>query len=992
MTPSYKEIDFETHIEDSLLASGYHKRLPEDYDRNLCLIPEEILLFLRSTQPKSLKLLEIQYGSLTEQKLLDRISREISKRGALDVLRKGVMDRGAKFRLAYFKPASGMNPEHQFLYKGNRFSVIRQLKYSTRNENSIDMVLFLNGIPIVTAELKNSLTGQFVEEAKMQYRNDRLPQGEPLLAFKRCLVHFAVGNEEVFMTTQLNGDKTRFFPFNKESVNPVNPNGHKTHYLWEDIWQPDTLLELIHNYLHLQTITEKVFDSTTGKVVEKSHEAFIFPRFHQLDVVRFILRELKKDGVGKNYLVQHSAGSGKSNSIAWLAHQLASFYQKSGDTERLFDSIIVVTDRRILDRQLQNTIKQFEQTEGVVCKIDENSAQLKGALETGRAIIISTLQKFPFISNTITSLKGKHFAVIIDEAHSSQSGESAKHLKETLSAYLVDAEQEDKTGDDLEDKIIQEIRSRGPQNHISYFAFTATPKNKTLELFGTKDEDGKRVSHHVYSMRQAIEENFILDVLKNYTTFERYFKLVKTIPADNEYEKKKAIRLLTSHVDLTSHAIEQKTNIMLDHFIEKVESSIQGKGRAMVVTRSRLHAVKFYQMFLRLMQERQLAYKPLVAFSGEVEDLDTGWSGTENSLNHLPPRVAIEDAFKTPDYRILVVADKYQTGFDEPLLHTMYVDKRLAGVQAVQTLSRLNRTRQGKTETLVLDFVNEADEIQLAFQPYYQTTLLEEETDPNKLYDLRLELEKFEVFTSKDLEEFAEIFYTPSVPMEKLQPVLDRVVLIWKNKIETQQEDFRSTLQKFIRLYGFVSQIITFADTDLEKLYVFSRALNRKLPRRHVTLPFEVVDAVDLDSFRIQQTYSGVIPLKKEDGEVAGMGDGGCKTTEDEKDLLSNIIKTLNETFGINLSEEDKVDMQLIKAKLEADENLRAALVADNTSEAKQTKFNQVLDSLLLDFVHTKLDLYKKLTEPKVNEMIKRHWYQVMATDLTGLTGIQRRE
>lgn len=991
MAPSYKEIDFETHIEDSLLASGYHKRLPEDFDCNLCLIPEEILLFLRTTQPKSLKLLEIQYGALTEQKLLDRISREISKRGALDVLRNGVVDRGAKFKLAYFKPASGMNPEHQVLYKNNRFSVVRQLKYSTRNENAIDMVLFLNGIPIVTAELKNSLTGQSVEEAKMQYRNDRLPQGEPLLAFKRCLVHFAVGNEEVFMTTHLRGDKTRFFPFNKDSINPVNPFGHKTHYLWEDIWQPDTLLELIHNYLHLQTNTEKVFDSNIGKVVEKSQEAFIFPRFHQLDVVRFILRELKKDGVGKNYLVQHSAGSGKSNSIAWLAHQLASFYQKAGDTERLFDSIIVVTDRRILDRQLQNTIKQFEQTEGVVCKIDENSAQLKGALETGRAIIISTLQKFPFISETMTSLKGKRFAVIIDEAHSSQSGESAKHLKKTLSVNLEDAEREDVTADDLEDKIIEELKTRGPQNHISYFAFTATPKNKTLELFGTRDENGKMVAHHIYSMRQAIEENFILDVLKNYTTFERYFKLVKTIPADNEYEKKKAIRLLTSHVDLTPHAIEQKASIMLDHFIEKVESSVQGQGRAMVVTRSRLHAVKFYQMFLRLMQEKQLGYKPLVAFSGEVVDQDTGWSGAENNLNHLPPRVAIEDAFKTPDYRILVVADKYQTGFDEPFLHTMYVDKRLAGVQAVQTLSRLNRTRQGKTETLVLDFVNEADEIELAFQPYYQTTILEEETDPNKLYDLRLELEKFEVFTSKDIEEFAELFYTPSTPLEKLQPVLDRVVFIFRNKTETQQEDFRSTLQKFIRLYGFVSQIITFADTDLEKLYVFARALNRKLPKRVLSLPLEVLDAVDLDSFRIQQTYSGVIPLTKENGTVAGMGDGGYKTSEDEKDLLSNIIKTLNETFGISLSEEDKIDIQLIKAKLEADENLRAALVADNTSEAKQTKFNQVLDSLLLDFVHTKLDLYKKLTEPKVNEMIKRNWYLVMANDLAGRSGIQGR-
>lgn len=982
MTPSYKEIDFEIHIEDHLLSSGYHKRSPEDYDKNLCLLPEETLLFIKATQLKVLKQLEKQYGPQTEEKLVERISQQISKRGALDVLRNGVVDRGAKFRLAYFKPASGMNPEHQKLYEGNRFCVVRQLKYSTKNENAIDLVLFLNGVPIITAELKNSLTGQFVEEAKKQYQKDRLPLGEPLLTFKRCLVHFAVGNEEAFMTTHLKGDKTLFFPFNKDTINPVNPNGHKTHYLWEDIWQPDTLLELLHNYLHLQTFTKKVYDPISDTVVEKSQEAFIFPRYHQLDVVRLILKSLKKDGVGKNYLVQHSAGSGKSNSIAWLAHQLASFYQKPGDTERLFDSIIVVTDRRVLDRQLQNTIKQFEQTEGVVCKIEENSAQLKAALETGRAIIISTLQKFPMISESMTTLKGRHFAVIIDEAHSSQSGESAKHLKKTLSVNLEDAETEDKTEDDLEDRIIQEIRARGPQSHISYFGFTATPKNKTLELFGTKDIDGKMVAHHIYSMRQAIEENFILDVLKNYSTFERYFKLVKKIPADNEYEKKKAIRLLTTHVDLTPHAIEQKTRIILDHFIEKTANAVQGQGRAMVVTRSRLHAVKFYQMFVKVMIEKQLHYKPLVAFSGEVIDHETAMSFTENSLNKLPPKVAIEDALKTPEYRILVVANKYQTGYDEPLLHTMYVDKKLAGVQAVQTLSRLNRTHQGKTETLVLDFVNEADEIQLSFQPYFQTTILEEETDPNKLYDLQSELAKFEVFTKNDVEDFAEIFYATGVPLEKLQPVLDKAIFIWRNKIETEREDFRTVLQKFIRLYGFVSQIITFTDTDLEKLYVFSKALNRKLPKRVITLPLEVLDAVDLESFRLQQTYSGEISLIPEDGTVPGMGDGGIKATEDEKDFLSKIIQTLNETYGINLSDEDKVDIKVIKTKLEADENLRAALIADNTREAKQNKFNQVLDHLLLEFVHTKLDLYKKLTEPKVNEMIKRSWYTVLENEL----------
>ena len=984
MASNYREMNFEEHIESHLLGSGYHKRTSEEYDKALCLIPDEVIQFIQATQPKEFEKLEKQYGAETSPKLLDRIAREVGKYGVLYVLRKGVADRGAKFKLAYFKPTSGMNPEHQTLYQGNRFSVVRQLKYSQKNENSIDTALFLNGLPIVTIELKNSLTGQTLEHAEKQYKRDRLPNGEPLLAFKRCLVHFAVGNEQASMTTHLQGEKTRFFPFNKDSENPVNPNGHKTHYLWEDIWQASTLLELINNYLHVQTISERSYDPTTGSVTEKVSEAFIFPRYHQLDVVRHLLKLVQADGVGKNYLVQHSAGSGKSNSIAWLAHQLASFYQKADDTERLFDSIIVVTDRRLLDRQLQNTIKQFEQTEGVVKKIDENSAQLRDALKAGKAIIITTLQKFPVISAGMTDLKGKRFAVIIDEAHSSQSGESAKHLKKTLAVNLEQAEAEDHDDFDLEDEILKEIRTRGKQDHISYFAFTATPKNKTLELFGRKNEEGKPVAHHVYSMRQAIEENFILDVLKNYTTFKRYFKLIKTIPTDDEYEKKKAIRLLTSDVDLTPHAIEQKTRIMLDHFMEKTVNTIQGKGRAMVVTRSRLHAVKFYLAFRKVMEEKRLPFKALVAFSGEVTDPDTHEKYTENNLNRLPSKVAIEDAYKTPDYRILVVANKYQTGFDEPLLHTMYVDKKLDGVQAVQTLSRLNRTRVGKTDTLVMDFVNEAEDIQAAFQPYYQTTLLEEETDPNKLYDQQTELKAFEVFTDTDVNEFAEIFYSPNIPLEKLQPVLDRCVIVWGYKPEEAREDFRATIQKFIRLYGFVSQIITFEDVDLEKLYVFAKALNRKLPRRVTRLPYEIRDAVDLDSFRLQETYTGSIELEKKQGTVAGFGDGSMGGASDEKDLLSHIIETLNTTYGINISEEDKVDIQHIRTSLEADESLLAVLNADNPRDAKVYKFNQVLDRLLLEFVHTKLDLYKKLTEPKVNDMLKRQWFEVMASEMGG--------
>jgi len=521
MTKNYKEQNFEDHIEEHLLNSGYNKKLSGDYDKELCLIPQEAIQFIKSSQPEEFQKLQKQYGTDTEQKLLQRLAKQIDQNGALHVLRKGFKDRGEDLKLTYFKPASGMNPQHHHLYSLNRFAIIRQLYYSTRSTLSIDMTLFLNGIPIITMELKNSLTGQFVEDAIKQYQN-RNPK-EPLFLFKRCPVHFAVGNEKVFMTTHLKGDKTRFLPFNLDTENPINPNGHKTAYLWQDILHPQTLMDLIDNYLHVQKKEEKDFDKKTNQIKVSEYEEFVFPRFHQLDVVRKLLHAVKQEGVGQTYLVQHSAGSGKSNSIAWLSHQLTSLFMKESDNERLFDSIIVVTDRKILDRQLQNTITQFEQTKGVVHPIDKNSQQLKETLQQGKSIIITTLQKFPVISESIAHIPGKNFAVIVDEAHSSQSGESSKHMKQVLATNLEKAETEDHVEFDVEDEALKEIRIRGKQPNISYFAFTATPKSKTLELFGRKDENGKQRAFHNYTMRQAIEEGFILDILQNYTTFKRYF-------------------------------------------------------------------------------------------------------------------------------------------------------------------------------------------------------------------------------------------------------------------------------------------------------------------------------------------------------------------------------------------------------------------------------------------------------------------------------------
>lgn len=978
MSPAHPtEKKFEDHIEQHLLKTGYKKAKPEDYDRDLCLIPAEVIAFVQDTQPEQWRKLEQQLKADTSRHLCDRLKKEIDSKGAIEVLRKGIQTRGCKFKLAYFKPSSGLNPDHLKLYQQNRFRVVRQLKYSTQNNNSLDLALFLNGIPILTAELKNSLTGQFVDQAIQQYKHDRDPR-EPLFRFKRCLVHFAVGNEKVYMTTQLAGEDTFFLPFNKDTENPINPNGFRTYYLWEDIWHPDTLLDLIQNYLCLEKKSEKVYEN--GRLVEKDKEQLLFPRFHQLDAVRKLLSTLKQEGTGHRYLIQHSAGSGKSNSIAWLAHQLANLYRKETDADRLFDSIIVVTDRQVLDRQLQNTIKQFEQTKGVVVPIETNSAALREAIEKGKSIIITTLQKFPVISNSTANQKGKRFAVIIDEAHSSQSGESAKHLTQTLSANLEDAEALDRSEEEsLEDKIAADIQARSRnQSHISYFAFTATPKEKTLQTFGRPNTEGRYEAFHCYSMRQAIEEKFILDVLENYTTYKRYFKLHQKYELPTEFEKRKAARVLIDYVDLQPNTIDLKIRIMLSHFLEHVADNLNGRARAMICTRSRLHAVRYFQSLSRLMQEANLPYKPLVAFSGKVVDPDTEAEYTENSLNQLEAKVDIPDALKTPDYRILVVADKYQTGFDEPMLYAMYVDKKLRDVMAVQTLSRLNRTMRGKTECLVLDFTNEVEDIQAAFQDYYQATLLEETPDPDRLYDQKDEILRYEIFLEQDVDEFAAIFWNQPNHLEQIQPILDRARDQWRQREQEEREEFRSSLQKFVRLYGFLAQVISFGDTDLEKFYAFVRLLNRKLdPRESGKLPKDLLDAVKLDSLRVERISEGSIALIRQNATLEGIGDGsGGIPQTPEKDTLANIVDRLNQTYGANLTEDDKIDLERIRHEVEQNPDLQAVMSANNTEQTKREKFSEIVDKILLKFIHTKLDLYRKVKTPEVEEFIKREWFE----------------
>ena len=976
--PTYREVNFEEHIETHLNRSDYQSRQSALYDRNLCLISDETLQFIRDTQPNEYQRLERQYGADTPIKLLDRVSKQIASRGVLDVLRKGVKDRGCEFKLTYFRPSSGMNPDHQRLYAKNRFSLIRQLHYSQRNEKSLDMALFLNGLPLVTMELKNSLTGQVVADAEKQYRTDRDPR-EPLFQFKRCLVHFAVGNEKVSMTTHLQGGGTRFFPFNKDIENPVNPEGHKTAYLWEDILQPNNLMELINNFIHEQETIEKVYDPKIDAVKDEKHRVLVFPRYHQLDVIRELEEAIVKEGVGHTYLIQHTTGSGKSNSIAWLAHLLTHLYRSLTDTNRIFDSVIVVTDRRLLDKQLQDTIKQVAQVEGVVHAVEKTSAQLRGFLESGKDIIISTIQKFSVIAEEIGKLKGKTFAVIIDEAHSSQSGESARNLRASLSGGIEEGVEEDDADEvsDIDARIIEEMEQRSMQDHISYFGFSGTPKNKTLELFGRKGEDGEFVPFHVYSMRQSISEGFTLDVLQNYTTFKRYFELVKSVPEDKEYEKARTLRALTNYVDLQPHSIETKTRIILEHFTERTAKTIEGKGRAMLVTSSRLHCVRYKLEFDKQMRKMNLPYGCLVAFSGTVHDTDNGQDYTEDGMNGLPPRVSIADSFKSPEYRILIVANKFQTGFDEPMLQTMYVDKRLDGLQCVQTLSRLNRVATGKTDTLVLDFVNEPDQVQEAFQQYYQTTTLAAETDPNRLYDLQRQLEGFDLYDAGTIDQFCHIFYESSQPDELLQGLLDGVVERWSALETDDREAFRSTLQSYIRLYGYISQLITFNDVALEKLYIFGRSLNKKLPKREHPDLQDVLESVDLDSFRVQKTHDRLqLPLEATDSEVEGMGSDVAIIREPEQDFLSNIVDALNTAYQTDFTTEDKVDIETIHQKVHENEALRQVMEGDNTETNKRYKFEQVINEILLDFVNSKLELYTKLSKPEINADLKQHLYR----------------
>ena len=958
-------------VEGVYSPGGYRQRSPNDYNRSLCLDTDVVMEFVYATQPQEWEKLNAQHGADVKTKFLQRLATEITKRGTLDVFRKGMKDSGCKFQLAYFKPVTGLNQDTQTLYAANQFSIIRQLKFSEKTEQSLDMVLFLNGIPIFTAELKNPLTGQNVENAISQYKNDRDPR-EPLFAFGRCLAHFAVDPDLVYMTTHLAKEKTRFLPYNKGrnggAGNPPSALGFATAYLWEQTWSKDSVLDLILNFV-------QVVDEEDDKGKKTGKLSMVFPRYHQLDCVRRIVADCKKNGTGQRYLIQHSAGSGKSNSIAWVSHQLSSLHD--AEEKRVFDSIIVITDRRILDRQLQRNVRAFEQTLGLVENIDTTSRQLKQALEDGKTIIVTTLQKFPVIAKDMGEMAGKRFAVIIDEAHSSQSGETSKGWKSVLSVKSLETEEgEEEEAEDLADKINEEAKKRGRLPNVSIFAFTATPKPKTLELFGVKRDDGKYEPFSLYTMRQAIEEKFILDVLANYTTYKAYWSLLKRITDDPRYEKKKAYALLRSFVEHHEATVKKKVAIMVDHFMNQSMHRIGGKAKAMIVCRSRPQAVLYKRLVDAYLKTKGWPFKALVAFSGSVKHKGVEYS--EAGMNSTPEEKIGEtqtaEAFKRDEYRFLIVANKFQTGFDQPLLHTMYVDKKLGGVNAVQTLSRLNRTCPNKEETIVLDFANEDDDIKDSFQPYYERTLLSEGTDPNLLYDLQTKLAEYHIYTTSEIDAFAAVWFDPKSTQDKLnyllQPAKDR----FEAASQDDRQQFRSQLGDYVRLYAFLSQIVTFTDPDLEKLYVYGRMLLRKLPMKRDQLPVEIQQNIDVDSYRVQQSSSGHIKLDRGTKELEPITGGNIfQPPPEEIEVLSAILKALNDRFGTDFAENDKVFIQQLEEKLANDPALEAS-VKVNVEENARLTFDHVANDKIQEMIDSNFKFYKQVTDDPSFEKFFLDW------------------
>ena len=1005
MSGATRECDFEAAIEAHLLATGYAGTDCNGFDRERAIFPGVVLDFIRETQPKEWGKLEALHAEKTGEQIIGDLCKWMDANGSLATLRHGFKCYGRTLRVAYFKAAHELNPELEARYAANRLGITRQLHFSPRSEQSLDVTISLNGIPVATAELKNPMTGQTVDHARYQYRNDRDPR-ELIFEFKRrTLVHFAVDTETVSMTTRLAGAATHFLPFNKGcdggAGNPDDPQSrtYRTAYLWEEVLRRDSFLDLLARFIHLQ-IEEKRDDQ--GRKVKK--ETMIFPRYHQLQAVRLLVDAAQRDGVGHNYLIEHSAGSGKSNTIGWLAHRLASLHNAAN--ERIYDSVIVVTDRIVLDQQLQDTIYQFEHKQGVVQQIDESTRQLAEALENAVPIIITTLQKFPHVSRQLIkmaeergtdgtgTLPTRKCAVIIDEAHSSQGGETATKLKGVLGGEDLRKEAKKKAEEeglpDMEE-LFRSMAKRGRQANLSFFAFTATPKHKTFAVFGRNGEPA-----HRYTMRQAIEEEFILDVLKNYTSYARYFKLLKAIEDDPNVARKKGAKALARFIKLHPHNIAQKTEIMVEHFNAVTRHKIGGRAKAMVVTGSRLEAVRYKQGFDKYIQRKGYPIKTLVAFSGTVQDKkhkDVFY--TEEGMNQGIREKELPEKFSTQEFQVLLVAEKYQTGFDQPLLHTMYVDKRLAGIQAVQTLSRLNRIHPLKEDTFVLDFVNDRKEIREAFKVYFEGATMGDEVEPSRLYEIKGELEASGIFLAEEVERFCAIYFKPRQKQSAadhqamnaaLDPAVSRFKALKKDK-EEEAELWRGKVQAFRNLYGFLSQVIPYQDSDLERLYIFLRYLAAKLPRRDSGKAYDFDDDVRLEYYRLQKISEGSISLKEGYGKpLDGPSEVGSGMVRDPAVSLSLLIRQINERFGTDFNQADQFFFDQIVEAAMTDEGLQQA-AAVNPSDKFELVFKSLLETLFVERMDQNEEIFVRYMNDPAFQKVVTSWMAAQAYGrLRGIT------
>ena len=951
------------HERPSTYSAGWICGDPEKYDRDHCVDLAQLSAFLQATQSKVAESLDLGEDSPMRRKFLARLQGEVTRYGTIEVLRKGVKHGPHQIDLFYGTPSPG-NMRAKALYGQNRFSVTRQLRYSRdQAQLALDLCLFINGLPIATFELKNSLTKQTVDDAVEQYKRDRHP-GERLFELGRCLAHFAVDDHEVRFCTHLQGKDSWFLPFNRGwkygAGNPPNPDGLKTDYLWKQVLTRDGLTDIVENYAQMV----ETRDEKTGRRKREQ----IWPRFHQLDVVRRLLADASSRGAGPKYLIQHSAGSGKSNSIAWLAHQLIALEQ---DSRPLFDSVVVVTDRKVLDKQIRDTIRQFAQVGSIVGHA-EDSGHLRTLLQEGKRIVITTVQKFPFILDAIgNEHRGRTFAIVIDEAHSSQGGRASASVSMALGE--AGAGDEDET---TEDKINRIMESRRLLSNASYFAFTATPKNKTLEIFGTPVPEGARTRHvpfHSYTMKQAIQEGFIIDVLGYYTPVESYYRLVKTVEDDPEFDTKRAGKKLRRYVEDHEHAIRLKAEIMVDHFHEQVAGlrKIGGQARAMVVTSSVRRAISYYGAIRDYLAERKSPYQAIVAFSGEHEH--GGTKVTEASLNGFSSNL-IADRIQEEPYRFLVCADKFQTGYDEPLLHTMYVDKALSGVKAVQTLSRLNRARRGKHDAFVLDFSNDADTIEAAFADYYRTTLLAEETDPDRLHDLKAALDARQVYGPAQVDELVEE-YLSGADRERLDPILDACVSQYREQLdEDGQVDFKGKAKAFLRTYGFLAAILPYTSAEWEKLSIFLTFLVPKLPAPvEDDLSKGILKAIDMDSYRVEKQAVQEIQLPDADAEIGPVPtDGGGQKPEPEMDKLSSIIRDFNDRFGnIEWKDQDKIEKVIaeeLPAKMAGDRAYQNA-IANSDRQNARIEHDKALERAMTELLADHTELFKQFSD---NESFRR--------------------